>query len=412
MTGSNPKISVIIPTYNRDTLLRETLLQLTRQTLPPDEFEVIVADDGSRDRTREVTDSFSGQLQLGYCFQEDLGHRPGTARNAGARLATAPVLCFLDTGAFAGPGFLRGHLAEHGDGGVHAAVVGYVYGYNLFAEPLKAAEDLLGTLAPAEILARFGNDPGFVDMRHKHFVRCGFDLGSRAIPWELFFSVNCSVRADDFWGAGGFDESFTGWGGEDVELAFRLYRRGLTFRITKDAWVVEWPHERPGFAVMKKQHKDNLDRYVRRTAEPVFEIAFGVREMDLPMYRWEPLFRELNEWAEKARDLTVASEIAQAAASIPAGSQIAILGCGPALPPTLPPATIMDFDKTLLSQALAAGGHTGYNSIGLRTPLADQSAGTIIITSRLSGLWDRWHQALTQEAERIGTQIIRTFNPT
>jgi glycosyltransferase involved in cell wall biosynthesis len=412
MTKRNPKISVIVPTYNRDKLLRRTLLELTRQTLPVDEFEVIVADDGSSDRTRETVDSFSGQLQMGYYFQEDLGYRVAVARNAGARLATAPVLCFIDGGELPGPDFLRNHLAEHDGDTVHAVVVGYIYGYNLASRGPEVEIELLETLAPAEVVARFGDEPDFIDMRHKHFVRCGFDLNSRAIPWNLLFSGNFSVRASDFWGAGGFDESFIGWGGEDAELAFRLYRRGLTFRITRDGWVIEWPHERPPFPVLKKQNKDNLERYIRRTPEPVFEIGLGVIDLGLPLYMSEPLFSELNEWSGKVRDLTVAGEIAEAAGNVPAGKRIAVLGCGGVLPAALPPAAVMDFDRSLLDQALAAGTHVGYNSIGLRTPLADRSVDTVVITSRLSGLWERWHEVLTREAERIGAQVIRTFNAT
>ncbi len=410
-TRRTPKISVVIPTYNRDKLLRRTLLELTRQTLPADEFEVIVADDGSCDRTREVADSFSGQLQLKYHFQEDLGYRLATARNEGARLAVAPVLCFIDGGVLPGPDLLRSHLAEHGDDKVHAGVIGYCYGYSAFSEPLKATEDLLETLSPAEVVARFGDDPGFNDMRHQHFVRCGFDLSSRAIPWNLFFGGNCSVRADDFWDAGGCDESFIGWGGEDTELAFRLYRRGLTFRISRDAWVVEWPHERPDLTVMKKQHRDNLERYVRRAPEPVFEMGLGVIDLGLPMYMSNDLFGELIEWGGKVRDLAVAGEIAAAAGGVPVGGRIAVLGCGGVLPVSLPSAVVMDFDRGLLDQALAAGGgHAGYNSIGLRTPLADRSVDVVVITSRLAGLWDRWHEVLTREAERIGERVIRTFS--
>jgi glycosyltransferase involved in cell wall biosynthesis len=405
------KISVIVPTYNREEMLRGTLLELTRQTLPADEFEVIVSDDGSSDLSRETAHSFSGQIQLRYHFQQDLGYRLATARNEGALLATAPVLCFLDTGALAGPDFLRAHLAEHADDTVHAAVTGYCYGYNPFAEPLKAAEELLGIVAPAQIVARFGDDPAFADMRHKHLIRGGFDLNSRAMPWALFFGGNSSVRTDDFWDAGGYDESFTGWGGEDTELAFRFHRRGLTLRISRDAWVIEPSHERLPIPVLKKRQKENLDRYLRKTPEPVFEVGWAALDLGLPMYMWEPLFGELIEWGEKARDLTVADEIA-AAAGAEAGGRIAVVGCGGVLPASLPSAVVMDFDRVLLDQALAAGGHVGYSSIGLRMPLADRSVDAVIITSRLSGLWERWHEVLTREAERIGTRVIRTFSTT
>ncbi|WP_374104746.1 glycosyltransferase family 2 protein [Streptomyces sp. GESEQ-4] len=43
---------MIVPTYNRQRLLRLTLESLTRQSLPTDRFEVLVADDGSSDGTR------------------------------------------------------------------------------------------------------------------------------------------------------------------------------------------------------------------------------------------------------------------------------------------------------------------------------------------------------------------------
>jgi hypothetical protein len=262
------------------------------------------------------------------------------------------------------------------------------------------------------VVARFGDDPGFIDMRYQHFVSCGFDLSNRAIPWNLFFGGNCSVRTSDFWEAGGFDESFIGWGGEDMELAFRLYRRGLTFRISRDAWMVEWPHARSASADLKKQHKDNYDRYVRRTTEPVFEVALGILDLALPMYMWDPLFGELLEWSGKVAGLSVAGEVAEAVGGVPAGGRVAVLGCGGVLPESLPPAVVMDFDRGLLGQALAVGGHAGYNSIGLRTPLADRSVDAVIITSRLAGLWERWHEVLTREAERIGDQVIRTFDAT
>jgi len=320
------------------------------------------------------------------------------------------VLCFIDSGNLPGPDLLRRHLAEH-DATAHAAVIGYLYGYNLASSPPAAAGDIFESLDPAEIVAQFGDDPEFMDMRHKHFVRCGFNLSSRAIPWDLFWSGNCSVRSSDFWAVGGFDESYISWGGEDIELGFRLYRRGLTFRINRDAWAIEWPHERPDFSVLKKRDQENFDRYLHRTPEPVMEVGYAVIGAGLPMYMWDDLFRELNDWSGRASDLTVAGEIAEAAGSVPAGKRIAVLGCGGALPASLPPAVVMDFDRPLLDQALARGRHAGYNSIGLRTPLADQSVDTVIITSRLSGLWERWHETITREAERIAQHVIRTFDP-
>jgi len=403
---TRPRVSVVIPTYNRAELLRETLQQLTRQSLGPDEFEVIVADDGSRDGTRAVVDSFSDRLRTGYHFQEDLGFRAGAARNGGARLASAPILCFIDTGVLPGPDFLRSHLAQHADG-VPAAVSGYAYGYNPDGYPLKEAGDLVGRLRPEEILARFGDSPDFRDVRHEHFAQCGFDLDSRAIPWNMFFTINCSMPTDEFWAVGGFDESFVGWGAEDVELGFRLHRRGLTFRVTRPGWVIEWPHQRPDIAVLLEQLKTNFERYVRRSPEPVMELGWALTGMDRPMFDWNDEYHKLNVWRCAARDLSVAGEIEDALRHAPPGGRVAVVGCGGTLPRSPHDFIAMDFDRDLLAGALGDGRHPGYNSIGLRTPLPDRYADTVVFTSRMSGLWDRWGDDLLAEAARIGTVVVR-----
>src|SRR5713226_2419893 len=121
-----PRISVIVPSYNRCGLLRQTLESLAGQHFPADDFEVVVADDGSSDGTQAMVASFAGRLRLRYCFQEDQGYRVAAARNAGARLATAPVLAFVDSGTLAGPDFVRGHLAAQAREG--RAVLGYCFG--------------------------------------------------------------------------------------------------------------------------------------------------------------------------------------------------------------------------------------------------------------------------------------------
>jgi len=75
---------VIVPTYNRSWLLRETLRQLTRQSLPVADFEVIVSDDGSSDDTAEVVTEFANRLRIRYHFQQDLGFRAAAVCVPGA----------------------------------------------------------------------------------------------------------------------------------------------------------------------------------------------------------------------------------------------------------------------------------------------------------------------------------------
>ncbi|QSB16584.1 glycosyltransferase [Natronosporangium hydrolyticum] len=244
---SVPAVSVVIPTYNRAELLARTLESLAAQRFPAGMLEVVVADDGSSDATAQVVRTVADRLPARYYRQADRGFRAASARNGGARLASAPVLVFLDTGTLAGPEFARAHYDAHRLGGESAgpgsAVLGYVYGYHP-DDPLTGLGELLVSHGPEQVVDRLRDQPSFRDVRHAELAEADFDLGRLTTPWSLCWSVNVSVHADDFWAVGGFDEDFTGYGFEDVEFGYRLARSGVAFTASRDAWGVETPHDR------------------------------------------------------------------------------------------------------------------------------------------------------------------------
>ena len=77
-----PTVSVVIPTYNRKGMLRETLNSLAQQTYPTDRFEIIVVDDGSTDGTDQIAVG-AFPFTLRYFWQTNQGD--ATARNLGSR---------------------------------------------------------------------------------------------------------------------------------------------------------------------------------------------------------------------------------------------------------------------------------------------------------------------------------------
>jgi glycosyltransferase involved in cell wall biosynthesis len=86
-----PEVTVIIPTYNRSAFLREALTSVVGQRgVAP---EIIVVDDGSRDDTPSVVDSFSSRVQ--YIRQSHSG--VSAARNRGVVAGTGEWLAFLDS---------------------------------------------------------------------------------------------------------------------------------------------------------------------------------------------------------------------------------------------------------------------------------------------------------------------------
>ena len=400
-----PQASVIIPTYNRCDELSKTLETMTEQDIDPREFEVIVADDGSTDRSRDVARSFAGRLRLKYCFQEDLGFRAGAARNAGARLAAAPLLIFLDSGTLAGPGLVSGHLAAHAGSEERCAVIGYCYGYNAFSEDLWVPDSFY-TLRPAEIVRRHHDNEQFADIRERDYARAGSDPMKWALPWINFFTMNCSVPAEDFWAVGGFDEMFRSWGVEDVELGYRLSRSGSTMVLARDAWAIEVPQERPVKQLVYSLMRNGrlfLDKFREPNVEILADAYLNIRLTSIMDES-----SALKRWTREARELDVRAEIEAVAAGLAADARLAIFGCGPSVPEWLPPAALADFDADLLSQAIAGGPHTGYHAIGLRTALPSKSADVVIVTSRLGGLWDKYDDQIMREAGRIGRRVVLT----
>lgn len=406
---ARPRISVVIPTFNRAALLQRTLESLAVQSLDNETFEVIVSDDGSTDDSATVADSFVPRLRLRYHFQEDLGYRAATARNAGAMLACAPYLAFLDSGTLANPDFLRSHLAAQ-EAGKSQVVLGYTYGYR----PLDATPGLLEAIAnntPLEVFETFQDDPSFWDMRHEALEKVGFDLGRLAVPWMFLWSMNFSVAARDFWEVGGFDERFRGWGAEDVELGFRLERHGVPIRMNREAWAIEPPHERDVKANTASV-KRNMLQFLEKSHEPVNELTWALIREEI-MFTFDDEYKALLRWAAEARYLDVTREIERAIegyTSAETAHRVCVIGCGAEIPDCVAPgALLVDFDEQLLSKALAGDRHTGQHAVGLHLVAPDQSADLVVITSRVRGFWRRWGNVILEEARRVGREVRCTL---
>lgn len=86
-----PKVSVIIPTYNREQYLSDAIDSVIEQTFS--DYEIIVVDDGSTDNTKEVLRKYNGKIR--YFFQKNNG--PSAARNMGLKQALGEYVAFLDS---------------------------------------------------------------------------------------------------------------------------------------------------------------------------------------------------------------------------------------------------------------------------------------------------------------------------
>lgn len=99
------KASVIIPTRNRADILARCLESLTHQSLPKEEFEVLVIDNGSTDNTHDIAMGYVSSLQLVYVHAPEPGLHVG--RHEGMRRAISDVLIFADDDIEAEPGWVE-----------------------------------------------------------------------------------------------------------------------------------------------------------------------------------------------------------------------------------------------------------------------------------------------------------------
>jgi glycosyltransferase involved in cell wall biosynthesis len=200
------QLSVVIPTLNKVDLLRKTLAALEGQLSDPGQtWEVVVVNDGSSDGTAAflATCAAAGRLPLQVISPERNVGR-ARARNLGAHAASGRFLLFLDDDIVAPPGLLAAHLA------------------------LLQAEPRCGTIGYAV------TDPALVDSPHFHYLdtRGTARLAAGPAPARFFVTQNAAVPRSAFLDVGGFDEDFSSYGFEDMELAFRLEEQaGLRFRV-------------------------------------------------------------------------------------------------------------------------------------------------------------------------------------
>lgn len=91
--NNTPLFSVVIPTYNRENIIKKAIDSVLSQSFQ--DFEIIIIDNGSTDNTKQFIKSYS-HAKINYFCQIGSGS-PASPRNAGIRNSSAPWVCFLDS---------------------------------------------------------------------------------------------------------------------------------------------------------------------------------------------------------------------------------------------------------------------------------------------------------------------------
>ncbi len=263
-----PKISVVMPTHDKAPYLALTLASFVGQSFR--DFELIVVDDGSTDDTREVLSRYGDRLPLRPVHRTQGGR--AAARNSGLAAARGEVIVFNDDDRLVAPSFLAEHWARQRQG--EAAVIGRLgavlgvwdpalnLGEQLIVGLLAKRPEVIGRLRPAErcalitedcvrdrfdetVMSASVDDPYWTSHMAGVVARFGERLDGLTLGWYMGLTSNLSVPARAVKQAGGFDERYVTWGGEDIDLACRLAASGLGFTMSTSAVNYHLLHPRP-----------------------------------------------------------------------------------------------------------------------------------------------------------------------
>ena len=205
-----PSVSVVIPHFNQLPLLERLLAALAAQDVG-DEFEIIVADDGSdheHDPRRLSSQNF--RLVRGR-------HKgPAAARNAGGAAAAGDVLAFTDADCLPRTQWVQAIATHYATNPDCSATTG----------PLIDAT----TPRPSAFLHRFFKRLCEADLSPQLFDYAGVRMLG-------MIGANLTVRRTEFARVGGFDVAYPVPGGEDYDLAFRLQQSGARADFVSDAEV-------------------------------------------------------------------------------------------------------------------------------------------------------------------------------
>lgn len=250
-------LSIIVSTYNGLEKLKVCLAAYKNQAFT--NFEIIVASDGSSDGTIEYVKNNKHlyPYTLRYVYHEKQGFRQARIRNCGWRIAEANRVIFTDH-----------DLVPNADCLAH---------YSVYANQEGALAGYIGWIDPQVHIA-FTEDSVW---RIKNFEPFMTEPEKRDLQKYNFWVIwggNASFSKKIYEETGGFDEEFTGWGGEDTDLSLRCERMGYLIKTVPEAKMFHLNHppsnssKRPNGSDLffqTKQHDMSIKRNLNVTYEDV-----------------------------------------------------------------------------------------------------------------------------------------------
>ena len=210
------RVSLIITTYNRPDALLLVLRSIEGQiTLP---YEVIIADDGSTNDTKEVVTSFQekSDIRVIHSWQEDSGFRAAKSRNKAIAKATGKYIILIDGDMILHPEFINDHINNTQSGY-------FVQGSRVLLTQDKTKQTLDQQKINFSLLSN-----GLQNRKNAFHSNILSKLFSNKRNYlRGIRTCNMAFYKQDCININGFNNEFEGWGREDSEFITRLLNSGI-----------------------------------------------------------------------------------------------------------------------------------------------------------------------------------------
>ena len=268
-------VSVVMPCHRTPRpVLRRTLAALEGQTYPRDLMEVVIVDDGSEPPLALPP----SPLNVRLVRQARRGHGVARARNTGTRAAAHPIILFLDGDSLPEAGWMAAHARWH-----HSITDVLTVGFRAHV----AVDDLDAEVVRRrpgtvwELCAGRPADPPAHENEH-YMVRTN-ELTAHAD--DLFRAVvggNFGVGRNFYWAVGGSDETFTRWGFDEEEFAWRAYVQGALLVPVREALVWHQGRMAEGQGPKRRSARAQRGKVAQLIAHPAFRGAGAGRIYQVP----------------------------------------------------------------------------------------------------------------------------------
>ncbi|MEU3404612.1 glycosyltransferase [Streptomyces sp. NPDC006670] len=396
------RLSIVIPYRQRLDNIRAVFTSLTEQTLPADDFEVVVGAMEYDPRFTALCAEFTDRLHLVSVHTAEEWNT-SRARNLGIRHARGTVVVVLDADVALAPDALRNLWERHYQHGQNICVQGEVFGYDavidddvdqVAARPYEVYRAAFGRLDESDPA---GRDPRWDPECAPAFAR---------FPWAFVRTGFMALPAATIRRHGLFlDEGFLGWGAEDQEWGLRIARTGTPIVLGQGVRGIHLPHHRD-FAGQDRSATLTNRYYLGKWPRLDLELALafgGWLEADR---RYPEAERELARAADGQR-LGVVVGTVEGVRLLVAGVLLAPEG---ETGPDGRPVVVDPEAQALFAPGRVAAGQGVFEHVlplaGFALPFEDGSVDVCRLLPRVDRLAAPYRDAVRREAGRVGLRLL------